>query len=164
MKKICFAILVLFALSADAKTLKVGETAYDMLGTSLGGTEIKLSDYKGKIIILSFWATWCNECRKEIPALYAIQNKSNPEKLQVIAINAGEKRALVEKFLSDYPVSKIIFTLDPGITGWNYKVNAIPTIYVVDTEGKISYVKVGYKFSDVQKLVDHVNSLSGAKQ
>ncbi len=164
MKTIYFTLLFLFALSADAKTLKVGETPYDQLGQSLGGTEIRLSDYKGKIVILSFWATWCNECRKEIPALFAIQKKSAPEKLQVIAINAGEKRALVEKFLSDYPESKIIFTLDPGTTGWNYKVSAIPVMYVIDPEGKISYIKVGYKFSDIEKLVAHVNSLSNSKQ
>ena len=75
MKIFIFFLSVFFALSANSKTLQIGDLPIDVVGKNTDGSEIKISDYKGKVVIVSFWASWCGPCRKELPVLSGIQKK-----------------------------------------------------------------------------------------
>jgi len=70
--------------------LRVGDVPPDKLGRTASGDPVRLSEYRGKIVIISFWASWCTPCRKGVPVLAAIQKKSDPREDVVFAVNWRE--------------------------------------------------------------------------
>jgi thiol-disulfide isomerase/thioredoxin len=108
----------------------------------LGGKEHKLADYKGKVVVLNFWATWCDPCREEMPAMQRLQDKL-AGKLVVLAVDYGEGPPRIKDFLSKVPV-RFTVLLDrdtSAATAW--KVKVLPTTLVIDPEQKVRFVAVG---------------------
>lgn len=113
--------------------------------TDLAGSEISLSDYKGKVIFLNFWATWCPPCRTEIPGFVEIYEKYKDKGMQILGISldrAGEQKVLdfVKEYKINYPVAmgtkNIVRDYEPG--------NFIPSTFVIDQNGKIRHKHIGY--------------------
>ncbi len=103
----------------------------------------RLSDYQGEVLIVSFWATWCVPCVKELPSLTRAADLLQNEGVRVVAVNVGEGLADVERFLARYP-SSLMFLLDEQSkisTAWD--VRALPTAYVVDKHGRIAMRVIG---------------------
>src|SRR5262249_28012720 len=88
----CLLGLALAATAAQAGALKVGDAAPDYLGRDGSGKQVHLSDYRGKLVIVTFWASWCTPCRKELPVLATIQKEATHDRLQVFAVNWQENR------------------------------------------------------------------------
>lgn len=111
--------------------------------------KLGLSDYKGKVLYVDFWASWCGPCVVSMPLLNDLRNKYKDVGFEVIAINLDEDVLLAAKFLKqvniDYPVVSDIH----GIVAKQYKVNGLPTAYVIDVKGKIQLVHRGFKKSDI---------------
>jgi len=124
-----------------------GKTAPDFTLTDITGKQHKLSDYRGKNVLLVFWGTWCPPCRMEIPDLIALRNAISEEKLGILAIS-NEKPDLVKKFVAD---QKINYTalLDKGNMpkpfGFMrvYGTSGVPCSFFIDTEGKIKFATAG---------------------
>lgn len=123
------------------------------------GTVKHLSDHKGRKLVLSFWASWCGPCRKELPALSAWA-KENP-KVDVIAVNVDRDRSLADRFLRAVPVDlPIAYDPDASALG-GYDVTAMPTMFVFDTKGAVVFRKVG--FSEAKGLAEIVTAVEEAK-
>jgi thiol-disulfide isomerase/thioredoxin len=108
----------------------------------LQGRQHKLADYKGKVVVLNFWATWCDPCREEMPAMQRLQDKL-AGKLVVLAVDYGEGPPRVGDFLKKVPV-RFTVLLDrdtSAATAW--KVKVLPTTLVIDPAQRIRYVAVG---------------------
>ena len=108
----------------------------------LEGKEHKLADYKGKVVVLNFWATWCDPCREEMPAMQRLQDK-HAGKLVILAVDYGEGPPRITDFLKKVPV-KFTVLLDrdtSAATAW--KVKVLPTTLVIDPEQKVRFVVVG---------------------
>lgn len=93
---VCIGAFFLFAVQALAAgnvEIKAGDMAPDSLGRDIDGNEIRLSDYKDKIVIVSFFASWCEPCRKELPMLESLQRAGADRGLQVIAVNWKDREA-----------------------------------------------------------------------
>ena len=108
----------------------------------LDGKEHKLADYKGKVVVLNFWATWCDPCREEMPAMQRLQDKL-AGKLVILAVDYGEGPPRISDFLKKVPV-KFTVLLDrdtSAATAW--KVKVLPTTLVIDPEQKVRFVAVG---------------------
>ena len=119
-----------------------GKPAPDFALNDLDGKEHKLSDYKGKKVLLVFWATWCPPCRKEIPDLIELRETASEDKLAMLAIS-NEKPDLVKSFVAQ---AKLNYTalLDQGTLPRPYNtINAIPSSFFIDTEGKIKLATSG---------------------
>lgn len=128
------------ATSAQKTGLKVGQLPPDFETESLDGQTIRLSDYKGKVVLLDFWATWCPPCVHEMPSVVAAYNKYHSQGFEIIGISLDRDKAKLRNFIKDNNVEWIqIFDIDNGDDSIAsvYKINAIPTPILIDKEGKI---------------------------
>jgi thiol-disulfide isomerase/thioredoxin len=141
----------------------------------LEGNMVKLSDLKGKIVFLNFWATWCPPCREEMPHMQAFYDKYKDKDIVVLAVNPNQVEnqgindgAKAEKKAREY-VEKQGFTfpvlLDRDDSAWAvYQQRGIPANYVIDTEGTVKYLKPG-AFASVEEMEAFAEAVrAGANQ
>jgi thiol-disulfide isomerase/thioredoxin len=121
----------------------VGAPAPDFELTSLDGASLRLTDLRGQVVALNFWATWCAPCRDEMPLLEAALEKYGAEGLAILAIDADEPASLVTDFRDELGVS-LPLLLDPGGEVQQlYRVRGYPTTYFVDRDGVIQVQHMG---------------------
>ncbi|MCX6926193.1 MAG: TlpA disulfide reductase family protein [Verrucomicrobia bacterium] len=133
-----------------------GSVAPDFDSKDIEGKVVKLSDYKGKIVVLDFWATWCPPCRKSLPHTQEVAHKVKDQGVVVLAVCTSDTRDKFEQFVkadrATYP--DIVFTCDPNVKGSvtfaerastkYYRVSGIPTQFIIGKDGKIAGALVGY--------------------
>ena len=123
-----------------------GEAAPDFELTTLAGEQMRLSDYRGKAVILNFWATWCPPCRAEMPHMQDFYENQQDNDVEVVAVNlTTEDRGLpeIESFVEEYALSFPIPMDVDGEVGALYQAFSIPTSYVIDREGIVRHKIVG---------------------
>ena len=105
----------------------------------LDGKAVKLSDFKGKVVLLNFWATWCPPCRQEIPDLVALQDKYNDKGLVVVGVSLDQNGpAGVKAFASRMKINYPIVMGDEKISLSYGGINAIPSTFFIDREGNVA--------------------------
>lgn len=122
------------------------------------GMEQKLSDFKGKVIILDFWATWCPPCREEIPHFIDIYDRYKDRGLEVIGIALDEDKEKVKSFVKDKGINYPVLLGNGQVTDLYGGIDGIPTTFVLDRDGNIRKKYIGYRErevfeSDVQELL-----------
>ncbi len=122
---------------------RAGSRAPDFSLTSLDGEMVRLSDLRGRPVLLNFWATWCGPCRVEMPHIQERYERHSPD-LLVLAIDMDESAEIVAPFVSELGLSFPIL-LDPGgkVNGELYNVRGYPSSYFIDSEGVIRVVQIG---------------------
>lgn len=159
---IALVVIVFFSISATAKEpFKVGDIPPNFLGYSVeNGKKIYLSDYKDRVVVLSFWASWCAPCRKELPVLAVMQKQIPTDRLQIIAVNFKQKKKVAKhlrKIFDDIPV---LVTYEKGsVVSKRYGIKAIPHTLLIHPNGKIAAVHKGYSETSTDKLVSEINAL-----
>ncbi|MBU3569130.1 TlpA family protein disulfide reductase [Priestia aryabhattai] len=126
--------------SGQAYGLKPKDTAPPFTLSDTNGKSIQLADFKGKKVILNFWATWCPPCQKEMPDMQAFYEKYGND-VQLLAVNLtsseGSKQA-VSKFLKEKQFTfRVLLDDQDSVGSKKYRVSTIPTSYFIDEEGKI---------------------------
>jgi peroxiredoxin len=124
-----------------------------------GGERIRLSDYRGKPVIVNFWATWCPPCRAEMPSLQRAWDQVRGDGISVMAINVGEDAETIGKFTEAVPVD---FPLPMDLQSrvvQAWPVRGLPTTFVVDPQGRLAYVATGEREWDDPGLLDTVRAL-----
>lgn len=158
------ALLLFLAALVATKAVAVQESEAEKITApawelnDLDGKQIKLSDFKGKVVILNFWATWCAPCRVEIPGFVALQKKYGDKGLAMIGVSVDEQgpdvvKEFVKQFQMTYPVvigNEKIVEAYGGIDG-------IPTTFVIDREGQIVGKHIGYE--DQETFEKEIQSL-----
>lgn len=130
------------------------------LGRDGKGNEIRVDQYRGKVLIVTFWASWCGPCRKELPALNVLQNAVGTEFIQVVAVNSKEDPKTVRTIMSQLKDRQIISTLDrTGKIGDTFDVNAFPNLWIIDPEGKVVSHKVGYGEDSLKSIAQEIISV-----
>jgi peroxiredoxin len=139
--KVLSLVLVVLAtslLSASAyAALKVGESAPDFQRADLDGKQLALSSYRGRVVLLNFWATWCEPCRDEMPVFSSWQSKLQAKGLRVVGISMDDDAGQVKKFLKQYPVSYPIAMGDAALAKQLGGVLGLPLSYLIDAQGKV---------------------------
>jgi len=138
----------------------IGEAPPDLLGKTTKGEEVRLSDRRGKVVMVGFWASWCPYCRKQFPMLESFQRQAGKEQLDVVVVNFQEPpatfRQLVRK-LKDIPVT---WAHDrDGSISEAYGVKSVPHLFVIDRRGALAHVARGYSDGSVAELAEVVNRL-----
>jgi len=142
-------LALLFNLSLSAQPTGVllpyqGETKPPIVLPDISGKNHSLSHYRGKIILLNFWASWCAPCIHEMPSMEKLKSKVKKTiPFEIIAVNQGEEKETVKKFLKTKKHS-FVFLLDPASdTSEKYGVDGLPASYIIDSRGKIRYAVYG---------------------
>ena len=107
-----------------------------------GRENLSLSELRGKVVFLNFWATWCPPCRDEMPSMESLYRRYKDEGLEIVAVNLRESREQVHAFMVDYGLS-FPAVLDAGRVGAAYGVQAIPSSFIINREGQIVARLVG---------------------
>lgn len=170
MRRIAIALLgLLLSCSAVANAggtsgLQPGDTPPDTLGTTLRGQDVTISSLQGKVVVISFWATWCGYCMKEMPVLARMQALATERgmALQVVAVNHREERKTFVRASRALHKSlpELLVTWDrDGAIGKPYGVSGIPVMVMLHRDGTIAHVHVGYDADMLDTLVGEINAL-----
>jgi peroxiredoxin len=123
--------------------LRKGQLAPDLQLESLDGQEIRLSDYRGQVVLINFWTTWCTYCRTEFPLIEEAYARNQAQGFAVLAINVQEHSETVQPYVQELALTFPILLDLHGETSARFRANKLPTSYVIDREGVIVLKKVG---------------------
>lgn len=119
--------------------------APDFTLTDAGGRPVTLSDLRGQVVMINFWASWCGPCRAEMPLLEQIHQRYEPLGFTLLGVNVEENSADGQAFLRERPVSfPVLYDPENGISKL-YDVVAMPSTVLIDRQGNIRYLHHGYK-------------------
>ncbi|RME83553.1 MAG: hypothetical protein D6775_07795 [Caldilineae bacterium] len=123
--------------------VRVGDRAADIELPDLQGRVLRLSDMRGKAVLVNFWATWCLPCRDEMPLLQATYEKHNSQGLEILGVNVGEDRDTVQKFVAEFGLTfPVVLDRDQKVAR-RYRVYGIPQTFFITREGVIDFVVTG---------------------
>ena len=135
--------------------IATGKPAPDFTLKNLSGEEVSLSDYKGKIVLLNFWATWCTYCDLEMPDLQRLDNENDD--LVVLAVDVMEDIDVVEKYINEggYDFEVVLDT--DGEIAKTYLVNGFPNSYFIDEEGLLLGLVPGMMtYEQMNEVMDNI--------
>lgn len=149
MKRLLFLLsgillLILSACQSDKPTPQPLEQAPDFMLTSLSGQKVRLSELRGKVVLLNFWATWCPPCREEVPSLARLANAMSNTDFQMITVAIDkEGRKAVDEYFQHAGV-RLTTLLDPtGDVGKSYGITGVPETFIIDKHGLIKKKVIG---------------------
>jgi thiol-disulfide isomerase/thioredoxin len=128
---------------------EVGDLAPEFLARTSEGDTVRLSDYRGRVVILDFWASWCPPCREELPFLLSLAAVHRTKALDLIAVNIDDRSENMDKFLSGVRTDAGTMVVDrekalPAL----YDIETMPTTVFIDREGRIRYWHNGFSASE----------------
>jgi cytochrome c biogenesis protein CcmG/thiol:disulfide interchange protein DsbE len=126
------------------------------------GEAVRVADFKGKVLIVDYWATWCGPCKASFPKIDALYKKHKDEGLEVVAINENDEpkdmKAIAE-FVKETGASFTIALDSDGKLASKYAVETMPSTFVIDRSGVVRYVHAGYHDDEAEKLEKEVSKL-----
>ncbi len=135
--------------------------APDLALVDLDGETHSLSDYRGKVVIVNFWATWCPPCREEMPSMQRAWEQVKDENVVMLAVDVGEDEDTVFAFLGQAPVEFPLLLDQDSKATTSWPVKGLPTTYVVDPEGRLAYRAIGGREWDDAGLLESIRQLYG---
>ncbi len=152
-------ILVIFAAASLAASSLEGQAAPDFVLRSASGENLRLSECRGDVVLINFWATWCGPCRQEMPLLDDLYGRYQRVGFSLLGINIDDdsRRAMqmVEELGVNFPV---LFDESKEVSKL-YEVEAMPVTVLVDREGRVRHVHHGYKPGYEEKYLTEIRSL-----
>lgn len=114
----------------------------------------RLSDNKGKIVIVNFWAVWCAPCRKEIPSMNRALKALENENIELLAINVGDEKEAIEAFRNEYSMNFPVLMDKSGVVSQLWQVTAFPLTFIINAQGQIVDRIVGAREWDEIDMLD----------
>ena len=153
--RISLTVLLVFGLSGYCTALSAIAPDFELEGQK---TAVKLSDYRGQVVYLDFWASWCQPCRNSFEWMNNLQSIYGKKGLKVIAINLDESRDKANEFLKQVPANFAV-AFDPvASTAESYNLKAMPSSFIIDANGKMVYANHGFRGKDIEKLEEKIRS------
>lgn len=153
-----FTLATLMACCFIASTTAVAEQA-PTFALQSAGADVKLSDYRGKIVYLDFWASWCDPCRRSFPWMNQLQSRYGQDGFAVVAINLDESQQNANKFLQQIPASFDIAYDPSGKTAEAYGLKAMPSSFLIDRNGQVIHSSLGYRAAEKRIIEDKIRQL-----
>jgi peroxiredoxin len=157
-----FSLLLLIAAVFMVSQVHAGEVsgkAPDFTLKSNTGKNIKLSEHRGEVVLLNFWASWCGPCRQEMPLLEQLHERYSSYGFTVMGVNVEEDSSKAKKMLRDVPVTFPVLFDTQNKASKSYKVSAMPSTVMIDRDGNMRYLHKGYKSGDEQEYAKWIKKL-----
>jgi peroxiredoxin len=151
--------LSVFAATSLASSDLTGQAAPDFALKSSSGDNLRLSEYRGDVVMVNFWATWCGPCRQEMPLLDELYSRYERVGFSLLGVNIDDDSRKAMNMVSELGVSfPVLFDARKEVSKL-YKVEAMPVTVLIDREGTVRYVHHGYKPGYEDKYLDQIRSL-----
>lgn len=140
-----FLLLPLFAFSVNAVEVKPwnGGATPPLELKDLSGSVRTLADWRGKVLVVNFWATWCEPCIEEMPSLQKLGQRHAARGLDVMGVNLAEGEARIQSFMKKTGVDMTVLLDRDGVAKTDWKVRGVPATYVIGRDGRIKFTIVG---------------------
>ncbi|MDD5328368.1 MAG: TlpA disulfide reductase family protein [Sulfuricella sp.] len=142
-------------------SLKERSAAPELKLQDIDGKTRRLSDLRGKVVLVNFWATWCPPCRREMPSMQRLYQSLPRERFEILAVNVGEDDNTVFAFtgtLEPSPAFGLLFDRD-SLTMRKWAVRGLPTSFVIDKDGRVALRAVGGRDFDSPNAVEQIQTL-----
>ena len=120
---------------------------------------VQLEDYKGKVVYLDFWASWCLPCKKSFPWMNEMKKNYAEQGFEVVAINLDKERKLADEFLAEVDVNFTIAYDESGQSASLYKLKGMPSSYLIGRDGKVYASHIGFRDKDKLQLEQTIKNL-----
>ncbi|MEQ1592482.1 MAG: TlpA disulfide reductase family protein [Thiobacillaceae bacterium] len=168
--KICSVVLAVLILETGAPIWAASFQTHEpvpapsLLAQDNAHTEKTLSDYRGQVVLVNFWATWCPPCRAEMPSMERLRQKMAGRPLVILGVNSGESTDEVNAFLPGMKIEFPVLLDSSSANARRWKVFALPTSFLVDAEGRVRYSLSGAVEWDSDEALERIEMLLAEKQ
>ncbi len=153
-----FVFCLVAAISLASSGME-GRQAPDFALKSASGENLRLSEYRGDVVMINFWATWCGPCRQEMPLLDELYTRYQRVGFNLLGVNIDDDSGRAMKMIDELGVNfPVLFDARKEVSKL-YEVEAMPVTVLVDREGKVRHVHHGYKPGYEDKYLDQIRSL-----
>lgn len=153
------ALFCVLAATSIASSGLEGQAAPDFALKSASGENLRLSEYRGDVVMINFWATWCGPCRQEMPLLDELYSRYGRVGFSLLGVNIDDNSSKAMDMASELGVSfPVLFDSRKEVSKL-YEVDAMPVTVLIDREGTVRYVHHGYKPGYEDKYLDQIRSL-----
>lgn len=155
-----FLAFLILCFSTSVFAISEGDMAPNFKLRNLQTGKIEsLRKYRGKVVYLDFWASWCGPCRQSLPLLNDLRSKLKRKGFEVVAVNLDENTADAKGFLDQFPVQYPILLDAKGRVPEKYELPGMPTSFLIDKKGRIQKIHVGFKTKDMETIRKDVIAL-----
>jgi cytochrome c biogenesis protein CcmG, thiol:disulfide interchange protein DsbE len=141
---------------------QVGAPLPQMEVDGLSGKKIDVASYKGRVLLLDVWASWCAPCKQELPMLDAMARRLKSKGIEILAVSVDQQRANVDKFLRSHGRWSLTVAHDPdGLIAERLQPEKMPTSYVIDRSGIVRYVNAGFVPEDASTIERRLLEVAG---
>lgn len=153
------AMVVVGALALPGLALTPSGVAPPFQLAAMTGNPVNLAQYKGQVVMINFWATWCGPCRQEMPVLEQLYKKYKPLGFTMLGVNVEPDSAGAVQWLKATPVTfPILFDTDSKVSKL-YAVSGMPSTVIVDRKGNLRFLHRGYKAGDENEYLDQIRAM-----
>jgi thiol-disulfide isomerase/thioredoxin len=143
---------------------EVGQPLPPLVMEKMEGGRLHLDDFRGKVVLLDLWASWCPPCKEEMPVLNELAARLADTGVVIIALSVDEERPAAEAFLTTQPKWNMILAHDPqGLVPGQLQPPKMPTSYIIDATGIVRHVNAGYEPADGPRIEALLRELAGRR-
>lgn len=159
---IATALLAAFLALPPAHAIEVGQAAPPFALPTAKGDMVTLDQLRGKVVYVDFWASWCAPCRRSFPWMNEMQQKYGARGFVIVGVNVDKKRVDAEKFMAQTPGDFTIVYDEAGTTAAAYGVMGMPSSYLVDPRGTVTFVERGFVEDNKAAMEQRIAALVAA--
>lgn len=160
-RRLFFATLavVIFGVAVPVFALNAGARAPEIGADDLNGSRVTIGGLRGKVVLVDFWASWCDPCKRELPVLERLHGEYHSRGLEIVGVNIDRRESNMRSFLRRTPLSfTIVHDGDQRIAG-RYRPPRMPSSYLIDRRGVVRHVHEGFRASDAAGIERRIREL-----
>jgi len=147
-------------MGASWAAVRQGQRAEDFELRDLAGKPVRLSAFRGKVVLLDFWASWCEPCKRELPLLGDLARRVRARGIELVTVNVDKKRQNAEAFLRSHGLELLVLLNPDQSVADRYEPPKMPSSFVIDRKGLVRFVNAGFEPGDEKRIEQQLVDLA----